>query len=188
MLFSWQGMATQGLVPAAHEPQHHSPMIAALPKRRGRPPKDPNKIAANAQAMAAAMAARSLPAPIPTSSSSSYGYDSPMTYVPNHVSTMADYPSDGSETPPVGEPFRQLRQGAQSEADKAVVASLDARLPLFPGPVLILPGSYEMGGITGSGWWGEGAPDYEKSVGGESSWPRRMKAMMTAIHGYRDRK
>ena len=40
-------------------------------------------------------------------------------------------------------------------------------------------------GIEGSGWWGEGAPSYETSAGGERMLPQRIKTVVDAINGYR---
>lgn len=49
-----------------------------------------------------------------------------------------------------------------------------------------LPGDPAPGGVLGSGWWGEGAADYERSVGGQANWKKRIVAVANAIATYRD--
>ena len=75
-----------------------------------------------------------------------------------------------------------------SQADRAVVAALDSRLPQWGGPQPVLPGHPNLAQVPGSGWWGEGAPDYEASAGGQVMWGNRMKSVIGAVHGYRDQR
>ncbi len=83
-------------------------------------------------------------------------------------------------------PSEKVRRYRQTEADRAIVAALDARLPRWSGPQPGLPGGVNLCGVDGSGWWGEGAPDYEMNAGGERMWPNRIKGVAEAISGYRD--
>lgn len=71
-------------------------------------------------------------------------------------------------------------------ADQAVVNAVDKGMPRWPGPQAVIPGPSQIGGIPGSGWWGEGAPEYEKSAGGQTTSPSRIKAVLAAISGYKD--
>ncbi|KAK8850623.1 hypothetical protein IAR55_004542 [Kwoniella newhampshirensis] len=75
------------------------------------------------------------------------------------------------------------RQRNQNDADKKIMAARDATLPRWQGPQAVLPGASTV--IPGSGWFGEGAPDYEKSAGGPSMWPHRMRTVLGALAGYR---
>lgn len=80
-----------------------------------------------------------------------------------------------------------VQRNRQAEADRSIVAALDARLPTWAGPQAVLPGGVALGGIEGSGWWGEGAPTYEMNAGGERLWSLRIKAVVEGISGYRDK-
>ncbi|WWC92384.1 uncharacterized protein L201_007341 [Kwoniella dendrophila CBS 6074] len=79
-----------------------------------------------------------------------------------------------------------LGRSAQAEKDRSIVAALDRRLPKWSGPQYVLPGPPSIAGIQGSGWFGEGAPDYDRSTGGPAMWPHRIRAVIDAIVGYRD--
>lgn len=71
-------------------------------------------------------------------------------------------------------------------ADNALVAATDATMARWEGPKTTLPGDPAPGGHPGSGWWGEGSPDYERSVGGVASHKHRIQAVAEAINGYKD--
>lgn len=75
---------------------------------------------------------------------------------------------------------------ALSQADAAVVNMLDAKLERWGGPQNPLPGDPAPGGVPGSGWWGEGAPEFERSVGGSTSYKSRIRTAAEAIAGYKD--
>lgn len=75
-----------------------------------------------------------------------------------------------------------------SPGDESVVAATDAKLPRWSGPVQELPGDPAPGGVLGSGWWGEGAADYERSVGGQANWKKRIATVANAIATYKDPK
>jgi len=77
-------------------------------------------------------------------------------------------------TSPGGSPSNQPPASAQIAADKAVIASLDARLPRWEGPLAVLhPTSIE--GIQGSGWWGEATPG-----------PSNATTVMNAVDQYKE--
>jgi len=40
--------------------------------------------------------------------------------------------------------------------------------------------------VEGSGWFGQGAPEYEARNGGSSSWPGRISSVLHAVTEYRD--
>lgn len=73
-----------------------------------------------------------------------------------------------------------------SPSDESAVAATDAKLPRWSGPVQELPGDPAPGGVLGSGWWGEGAADYERSVGGQANWKKRIASVANAIATYKD--
>lgn len=73
-----------------------------------------------------------------------------------------------------------------SPDDNAVVAATDAAMPIWQGPKIQLPGDPAPGGHPGSGWWGEGSPDYERSVGGVGSYKQRIHAVAEAMTAYKD--
>lgn len=73
-----------------------------------------------------------------------------------------------------------------SPEDNAVVAATDATMPVWQGPKPQLPGDPAPGGHPGSGWWGEGSPDYERSVGGSASYKQRVHAVAEAVAAYKD--
>lgn len=73
-----------------------------------------------------------------------------------------------------------------AEADARVVSATDEKLPKWEGPRSLLPGDPAPGGILGSGWWGEGAPEYERRVGGQASWKGRIRVVADAIEAYKD--
>lgn len=72
------------------------------------------------------------------------------------------------------------------EADRQMVARLDQTLPKWDGPQPVLPGPPIVGGVPGSGWWGEGAPEYEARAGGMKRWQDRIQAVVSALSDYRD--
>jgi len=76
----------------------------------------------------------------------------------------------------------------QSDRDRITIAQLDETLPRWEGAQAVLPGDPAPGGVQGSGWWGEGAPAFEASLGGPGNWQHRMRVMITALAGYRDPK
>ncbi|KAL1412641.1 hypothetical protein Q8F55_000388 [Vanrija albida] len=73
-----------------------------------------------------------------------------------------------------------------SDADTRIVAVVDAKLPLFEGPKTVLPGDPAPGGLLGSGWWGESAPEYERKALATTSYKQRIRAVAEAIAGYAD--
>ncbi len=73
-----------------------------------------------------------------------------------------------------------------SAENNAVVAATDASFPIWPGPKSQLPGDPAPGGHPGSGWWGEGSPDYERSVGGPASYKQRIHSVAEAIAAYKN--
>jgi chromatin structure-remodeling complex subunit RSC1/2 len=79
-----------------------------------------------------------------------------------------------------------VSKSALLPADKGVVDALDATLDKWEGPKSLLPGDPAPGGILGSGWWGEGSPEYERRVGGQASWKGRIKVVAEAIEAYKD--
>ncbi|OCF45640.1 chromatin structure-remodeling complex subunit RSC1/2 [Kwoniella heveanensis CBS 569] len=101
---------------------------------------------------------------------------------PSTPSRVNSQPTTTPASPSVSDKARQT----QAEIDRKVVAALDAVLPRWPGPQPVIPGNTAPGGIFGSGWFGEGAPDYERSAGGPAMWPHRIRAVVDAIASYRD--
>ena len=170
--------------------------IHAMPKRRGRPPKDPHKIAERAAQAASYNASASVHRVIPptTGIPGTYNYDS-LAYSAANMPRTLNAAMGGNTPIPLASPQRDrddsnplelnegMHQGAQSSADAAMVAMLDTRLQKWNGPELQLPGNVETGGIRGSGWWGEGSDYYERDW---QSWPQRMKGVLEALQGYRD--
>ncbi|BEI81186.1 hypothetical protein CcaverHIS002_0203460 [Cutaneotrichosporon cavernicola] len=73
-----------------------------------------------------------------------------------------------------------------SAENNSIVAATDSSFPMWPGPKIQLPGDPAPGGHPGSGWWGEGSPDYERSVGGQASYKQRIHAVAEAIAAYKD--
>ncbi|KAL7420864.1 hypothetical protein Q5752_004818 [Cryptotrichosporon argae] len=84
--------------------------------------------------------------------------------------------------PPAPTPTRTLPPHVQA------MINLDATLPRWPGPSIDLPPvpPQALGGVLGSGWWGDGAPQYEAGVGGPASWQGRIRRVVAALAGYRD--
>lgn len=66
-------------------------------------------------------------------------------------------------------------------SDAQVIASLEARIPHWQGPQAVIPGPPAIEGVPGSGWWGEGAPDYERTAGPIST---RIKTTIAAIDAH----
>ncbi|WVR08684.1 hypothetical protein IAU60_005742 [Kwoniella sp. DSM 27419] len=85
-------------------------------------------------------------------------------------------------SPTLSEKARQT----QAEMDRSIIAALDNTLPRWPGPKAVLPGPPAIEGILGSGWFGEGDPHYEQSLGGPAKWPQRIKTVVDALAKYRD--
>ncbi|KIR97188.1 chromatin structure-remodeling complex subunit RSC1/2 [Cryptococcus deuterogattii 2001/935-1] len=75
---------------------------------------------------------------------------------------------------------------APRDADQAIIAARDATLPKWEGPKEVLPGNPAPGGIPGSGWFGEGAADYERNIGGPEQWSHKIREVLRAVEGYRD--
>ncbi|WRT70789.1 uncharacterized protein IL334_007788 [Kwoniella shivajii] len=90
----------------------------------------------------------------------------------------------GPTQPASPTPSERGRQ-SQAEKDRKITAALDATLPRWSGPSATLPGD-PPGGLSGCGWFGEGAPDYERSAGGPAMWPHRIRAVAGAVAGYKD--
>ncbi|WWD20801.1 hypothetical protein CI109_105278 [Kwoniella shandongensis] len=106
--------------------------------------------------------------------------------VPPVVAAMTRTQSD--PRPPISHvspsPSEQYRQRNQNNDDKRIMAARDATLPRWQGPQAVLPGAANI--VPGSGWFGEGAPDYERNAGGSSHWPERIKIVLNAVGSYRD--
>jgi len=148
------------------------------PPRRGRPPKNPDQRASSSNPRTSATPAPIIPPLIPLTQ--------PVPTMPRQASrsrssSAQSYVSAASPTA-----SEKLRRQSQTESDRAVIAALDARLPRWTGPQSVLARVANTGGIGGSGWWGEGAPDYEAEAGGERRWPQRIRAVVDVISGYRD--
>lgn len=94
-------------------------------------------------------------------------------------STQQLPPQSSRPVPPTG------YHGLSAE-NNAIVAATDASFPIWSGPKIQLPGDPAPGGHPGSGWWGEGSPDYERSVGGPASYKQRIHAVAEAIAAYKD--
>ncbi|CAK9780095.1 hypothetical protein CC85DRAFT_257159 [Cutaneotrichosporon oleaginosum] len=88
--------------------------------------------------------------------------------------------------PHAARPFGPTGYHGLSAENNAVVAATDASFPKWPGPSAQLPGDPAPGGHPGSGWWGEGSPDYERSVGGPASYKQRIHAVAEALAAYKD--
>ncbi|WVW80738.1 hypothetical protein I302_102724 [Kwoniella bestiolae CBS 10118] len=102
--------------------------------------------------------------------------------IPSPVPRTLSQPPAEPASPTPSETGRQ----SQAEKDRSVMTALDARLPRWPGPQAVLPGDPVIAGVQGYGWFGEGAPDYDRSTGGPAMWPHRIRAVIEAIIGYRD--
>ncbi|WVN89074.1 uncharacterized protein L203_104290 [Cryptococcus depauperatus CBS 7841] len=85
-------------------------------------------------------------------------------------------------TQPTPNPARM----AQHEADLAIVAALDATLPRWEGPKDVLPGNSSPGGVSGSGWLGEGQPEYATQIGQTNQPADTIRTIIKAVGGYRD--
>ncbi|ORX40945.1 hypothetical protein BD324DRAFT_612629 [Kockovaella imperatae] len=200
ILHDWRSLSYSGAIPVTPTTN----LLPAYPRKRGRPPKDPAKILAQQQA--AELAYRNSQA---ASSSANavrprpgfYTYDANVYAAQiNHQPVNLNMAMNMNMTPPMPPPVvpprqnsdygsvevERMRQGVQSQADQAVVAALDARMPKWSGPDTVLSGNPDLGGIPGNGWWGEGVPDYERDAGGESGWLSRMKGVVGALKGYKD--
>jgi chromatin structure-remodeling complex subunit RSC1/2 len=70
--------------------------------------------------------------------------------------------------------------------DKQFIDRFDANLEQWRGPEIQLPPGRKTAGIEGSGWFGQGAPEYEMRNGGSSSWPGRISSVLHAVTEYRD--
>ena len=180
-------MSSAGIIPLTQTTN----LLPNMPKKRGRPPKDPNKILANANAISTAMRGMV--------STGIYNYDS-NAYASGSGTNGNGSPLNLNMALSMGQPamhrqnsdslaleqMERMHQGVQSQADQAVVSALDQKMQKWQGPELQLPGNPELADIPGSGWWGEGAPDYERTAGGEAGWGKRMQAVIAALKGYKD--
>ncbi|WVF67895.1 hypothetical protein IAT40_002656 [Kwoniella sp. CBS 6097] len=119
-----------------------------------------------------------LPTPVPVQTLQA-AMQRPAT--PTRVSSL---PNTTPASPSVSDRARQ----SQAEIDRKIVAALDATLPRWPGPQPVIPGNTAPGGIYGNGWFGEGAPDFERSAGGPAMWPHRIRAVVDAVAAYRDQR
>jgi len=70
--------------------------------------------------------------------------------------------------------------------DKQFIDRFDANLEQWRGPEIQLPPGRKTAGVEGSGWFGQGAPEYEARNGGSSSWPGRISSVLHAVTEYRD--
>ncbi|KAK4688769.1 chromatin structure-remodeling complex subunit RSC1/2, partial [Tremellales sp. Uapishka_1] len=120
------------------------------------------------------------PPPAPTAASAPRKSTTPAVATPPVGSITLPAPIDSPAPGPA-------RSGAQVvEDDKKMMAAMDARLPRWTGPEAQMEGP-SPGGIPGSGWFGEGAPDYERHAGGKVMWPHRIRSVVAALSGYRDK-
>lgn len=70
-----------------------------------------------------------------------------------------------------------------SEPDEVIMARLDAQLPKWSGPPMRVEGPEIVGGIPGSGYWGEAGDDVTSNTG--AGMRARIDGMMAALEGYR---
>lgn len=69
------------------------------------------------------------------------------------------------------------------ESDEAIMAKLDAQLPKWSGPPMRIEGPASVGGISGSGYWGEFGDDMASNTG--PSMRLRIATVMAALEAYR---
>jgi len=84
------------------------------------------------------------------------------------------------------EPGIAAERARSAAADKMFMDRFDGNLEQWRGPETQLPPGRKLAGIEGSGWFGQGAPDYDMRNGGSSSWPGRISSVLHAITEYRD--
>lgn len=87
------------------------------------------------------------------------------------------YQAGGAPPLPTATPVRN------AEPDEVIMARLDAQLPKWSGPPMRIDGAETIGGITGSGYWGEVGDDAASNTG--VGMRARIDAMMAALEGYR---
>lgn len=97
------------------------------------------------------------------------------------------YSTPAALAPPVSPDQReQAHRERQTRTDQGWIDALEERLPKWMGPQQVLPGIVAPAGVPGSGWFGEGAPEVERQLGGSSRYPQRIRAVLYAITEYRD--
>jgi chromatin structure-remodeling complex subunit RSC1/2 len=97
------------------------------------------------------------------------------------------FSTPASLVPPRSPDARTKAQRARViEADKAFIDTFEAGLDRWQGPEIHLAPAAKTGGIEGSGWFGQGAPEVEQHFGGPSSYPNRIRGVLHAITEYRD--
>jgi chromatin structure-remodeling complex subunit RSC1/2 len=79
-----------------------------------------------------------------------------------------------------------MARARQNQIDKEFVDQFDKGLQRWRGPEVNLAQGRKTGGIEGSGWFGQGAPEHEQQFGGASSYPARVQAVLHAVVEYRD--
>ncbi|WWC65270.1 uncharacterized protein I303_107887 [Kwoniella dejecticola CBS 10117] len=196
----WKARAESGIF-SNTDPYHSSP-VKPVRKKRGASSIPSKSATPLPEAKTAAMADRKPSTPVPElppipEAKTAVASPAPISVPPPAVAPAsapgpaagpapAPAPAPASVIAPVApNPVQKGRQ-MQAEKDRAVVAALEARLPRWPGPQSVLPGNSSIGGIQGYGWFGEGAPDHERNAGGSAMWPHRIRAVVSAIEGYRD--
>lgn len=70
--------------------------------------------------------------------------------------------------------------------DKVFMDRFDTNLEHWRGPEIQLAPGRKTAGVEGSGWFGQGAPEYEARNGGSSNWPGRIRSVLHAVTEYRD--
>jgi chromatin structure-remodeling complex subunit RSC1/2 len=140
------------------------------------------------------VAAPPSPAP-PSSSFSAATLAAAMQHVPAASTPSAEIGPPGVNqfsTPAALARPRSPDPGAVAErariaaADKVFIERFDANLEQWRGPEIQLPPGRKLAGVEGSGWFGQGAPEYEMRHGGSSSWPARIQSVLHAVTEYRD--
>jgi len=84
------------------------------------------------------------------------------------------------------DPQTTMARARQNHMDKEFIDQFDRSLQKWRGPEVNLQPGRKTGGIEGSGWFGQGAPEHEQQFGGPSSYPARVQGVLHAIVEYRD--
>lgn len=71
-------------------------------------------------------------------------------------------------------------------SDQRIVNAVDAKMPRWHGPMISINGASDIGGVLGSGWWGDNQPEYEFSNAGKQNVGARVKSVLAVLLGYRD--
>ena len=163
----------------AHEGVFANPDPYFQPPRRGRPPKNSDQPASIHSPRTSVMNTEpQLQNPFPVVQPSA---TMPLRTSRSRSPSAQPYISAASPTA-----SDTIRRHDQTESDRQIVAALDTKLPRWPGPQAVLAEAAKSGNIDGSGWWGEGAPDFERGMGGETMWPDRVSKIIGGIRGYQD--